>query len=98
MLETDYRASRICRVLGNPTAYAIVKLLLQSRKTPSELAAEIGLSLPVISITLRTLRNIDLVRYETKGKEKIYFIKEWAVGDICRALERQVNRIRREAW
>jgi len=30
MLETHYRASRFCRVLGNPTAYEILKILAKS--------------------------------------------------------------------
>lgn len=96
MPENEYRASRICRVLGNPTAYKIIKLLLKSKKTPSELANDIGLSLPLISLTLRTLRNIDLVRYDIKGNEKLYWIKDELVYAVCRALEKLVIRIRLE--
>ena len=94
MPENEYRASRICRVLGNPTAYKIIKLLHKSKKTPSELAKEMGLSLPLTSLTLRTLRNIDLVRYDTKGNKKIYWLKEKTVSNVCRSLEQFVVRMR----
>ena len=98
MHETEYRASRVCRVLGNPTAYAIVKVLLKKEMSPGMLAASIGMSLPLVSATLRTLRNVDVVRYETRGNEKTYCVKDKAVGDMCRALEYFVNRMRRKSF
>lgn len=98
MQETDYRASRVCRVLGNPTAYQILKLLHGKHKTPGDIAEEMGISVPLVSATLRTLRNIDIVRYETKGKEKIYWIKDDAIFEICNNLENFVNRMRQKNW
>ena len=76
MPETDYRASRICRVLGNPTAYKILKLLGERKLTPSQLAELTGLSISTVSSTLRILRKIDLVRYLAVEREKIYWVKE----------------------
>jgi len=98
MPENEYRASRICRVLGNPTAYKIIKLLLKSKKTPSALANDSGFSLPLISLTLRTLRNIDLVRYEIRGNEKLYWIKDEFLYEVCRAVEKLVIRIWHDNW
>jgi DNA-binding transcriptional ArsR family regulator len=98
MLETQYRASRVCRILGNPTAYQILKLLHGSKKTPSEIAKKMGISLTLASATLRILRNIDIIRYETKGKEKIYWIKDKTIPEICGNLEKFVNRIRFRNW
>ena len=98
MRETEYRASRVCRILGNPTAYQIIKLLMHSRDTPSGLAKKIGLSLPVISLTLKTLRNIDLVRYDTKGNEKMYSIKDETISHMCQVIERFVTRMRHKMW
>ena len=98
MPEIEYRASRICRILGNPTAYKIIKLLLKTKMSPSELAEKIGLSLPLVSLTLRTLRNIDLVRYETKGNERIYWLKDESVSRVCSVLERLVVQMRRINW
>ncbi|MEO0206741.1 MAG: ArsR family transcriptional regulator [candidate division WOR-3 bacterium] len=98
MPETEYRASRICRVLGNPTAYQIVKLLLGRKVTPGEIAKEMGISETLASVTLRTLRNVDIVRYETKGKEKIYWIKDELIDKICRILEKLVIKMRTKNW
>ena len=52
MPETQYRASRLCRVLGNPTAYLIITMLAKSRRTPTDLAEELRLSLKTTSETL----------------------------------------------
>ncbi len=98
MHETYYRASRVCRVLGNPTAYQIIKNLQGRRKTPYQLAEEIGISLPLVSVTLRTLRNIDVVRYETRGKEKVYWIKDVIIHEVCNLLEKFVGRMRHKNW
>ena len=94
MAETDYRASRICRVLGNPTAYQIIKTLLGTKKKPTEIAQELGLSLPNVSSTLRTLRNVDLVRYDTVWKEKIYWIKQKTLTEVCKTLETMIIQLR----
>jgi DNA-binding HxlR family transcriptional regulator len=94
MPETLYRASRCCRVLGNPTAYLILRCLRQGRKTPGELAKEMRVPVPTISCTLRHLRQMDLVRYETKGRFKEYWIKENSVLAVLDALEQWVEGMR----
>jgi DNA-binding transcriptional regulator GbsR (MarR family) len=96
MHETEYRASRVCRVLGNPSAYTVVKMLLRKGMSPGRIAASTGMSLPLVSATLRTLRNVDVVRYETRGNGKTYYIKDTSIIDLCRVLEDFVNRIRRK--
>ncbi len=98
MSETDYRASRFCRVLGNPTAYEILKLLIKSKKSPTELKNTIGLSLKTISETLRNLRQIDLVRYVTRGNAKIYFIKDRLLKNVLGYIEKYVDRMRVKKW
>jgi DNA-binding transcriptional ArsR family regulator len=98
MPETQYRASRVCRILGNPTAYQIIKSLSRGEKTPSLLAAEIDVSVPTISDTLRNLRNIDVVRYEAKLNERIYWLKDATVLEIMDKLEVFVKHIRCKEW
>jgi len=98
MPETEYRASRVCRILGNPTAYQVIKSLFKSEKTPTELAHEIGLSLATISDVLRNLRNIDVVRYEVRTNERVYWIKKPVVVDILLRLEKFVETIRVQQW
>ena len=98
MPETKYRASRLCRVLGNPTAYQIIVYLRRSSMTPTQLSKRIGLSLKTISSTLRHLREVNIVRYETRDKNKIYFLKDESLVDIMDSIERFVNTMRSKKW
>lgn len=98
MPETQYRASRFCRILGNPTAYQILRHLMNGSASPTELVKEIGLSLQTISDTLRDLRNIDVVRYETVNKSKIYSLKDSTLIRIVDDIEKFVKRIRVKKW
>ena len=96
MPETMYRASRCCRMLGNPTAYLILQCLGQNRKTPGELSRELRAPVSTISMTLRHLRQLDLVRYETKGNTKEYWIKERKILAILSLLEQWVESMRKK--
>jgi DNA-binding transcriptional ArsR family regulator len=96
MPETMYRASRCCRVLGNPTAYLILRCLGTKRKTPHQLSEEINAPLSTISMTLRHLRQVDLVRYETRGKTKEYWIKDRGVLRMLDTIEEWVEHVREE--
>ncbi len=98
MLETQYRSSRICRVLGNPTAYKIIRLLENKKMTPSELSSKLKLSLSTISDTLRILRKVDLVRYETSRNNKIYFLKDPKIIKVLKELEKIVENLRILKW
>jgi DNA-binding transcriptional ArsR family regulator len=93
--ECLYRGSRICRVLGNPTAYEILKVLGRGKCRPTELADTLGLSRPTISVCLRTLRNLDLIRYDNLRQGKFYYIKEPSILDILERIEALVNRIQK---
>ena len=98
MPETWYRASRWHRVLGNPQAYHVLKTLGRQRLDVSEVAARLGQRLNTISDTLRHLRQVDLVRYETRGRHKTYWIKDARIPAILRMIERIVDRMRCKAW
>lgn len=89
--EIHYRASRICRALGNPTAYTILHLLKKGKRTPAQLATLIGVSMPTISQVLRTLRYLDLIRYEVKWRSREYWLKTNAVPTAMTGLERLVK-------
>ena len=98
MSETHYRASRFCRVLGNPTAYEILKILARSEKTPTDLAKDLGLSVKTVSETLRNLRQINLVRYTTRENRKMYFPKDRMLVLVLRYIEKYVERMRAKKW
>jgi DNA-binding transcriptional ArsR family regulator len=91
--ENRYRASRICRALGNPTAYEVLTLLRDQRRTPEELASLLGVSVSTISQVLRVLRNLDLVRYEVKWRRHLYWIKSNRIARAMDVLERLVSMI-----
>jgi DNA-binding transcriptional ArsR family regulator len=93
--EIRYRASRICRALGNPTAYETLTLLRSHKRTPEELASLLGVNVATVSQVLRVLRNLDLVRYEVKWRQHIYWIKASGVKTVMRDLERLVASIER---
>ena len=94
MPERLYRASRCCRVLGNPTAYLILRCLNTGRKTPKALSAELRVPLPTVSMTLRHLRQVDMVRYETSGKTKEYWLKDRGLLRVLDTVEAWAERIR----
>ena len=96
--ELHYRSSRICRILGNPTAYELLKVLAKKEMKPTRIAAEFGLSLQTICDALRSLRQLDLVRYETRRDGKYYFIKDAVVLSVMREIERLVMRIRTKEY
>ena len=69
MEERVYRQSRLCRLLGNPLAFAVVNLLGESKElSPSEIARAVGRSVSRVSHVLAALRLAEVVRYETDGR------------------------------
>jgi len=55
-----------------------------------------SLQVPIatISTTLRHLRELDLVRYETKWKQKEYWVKDKGILQVLERLERWVDDMR----
>jgi DNA-binding transcriptional ArsR family regulator len=92
--ELYYRSSRICRVLGNPTAYEVLKALSRTAMKPTDIAKEMRLSIPTISAVLRSLRQLDLVRYETVVNGKMYSIKDTAILSVMSQTETLVKRLK----
>ena len=76
MEETEYRQSRLCRLLGNPVVFSIVLSLAEYRElTPTEIAKNVGRSVPRVSNLLAALRLAEVVRYDTAGRETKYRLK-----------------------
>ena len=74
--EITYRQSRLCRLLGNPVAFAVVALLTNGKDlSTGEIAKAIGRSVPRTSNILGALRLAELVRYETEGRYARYRLK-----------------------
>lgn len=76
MEEKVYRQSRLCRLLGNPMAFAVVDALGANKQlTPSEIARTVGRSVSRVSHVLAALRLAEVVRYETDGRQARYRLK-----------------------
>jgi predicted transcriptional regulator len=93
MEERAYRQSRLCRVLGNPLAFSIVRLLVENKDiTPSQIARGVGRSVSRVSHVLAALRMMEVVRYETNGKQASYRLKHpRQIRQIISALEQFVD-------
>ena len=79
--------------VGNPIVYQIVLLLEAGGPlTPSRLAKLIGRLVSTVSIHLGKLRNADVVRYDTTGKETRYWLKHKSdMRALLKVLERVVG-------
>ncbi len=76
MKESRYRGSRVCRVLGNPVVYTMVRLLdEEGAMSPSAIAKVVKRRLQTVSEHLATLRAVDLARYDRKGGNTRYWLK-----------------------
>jgi len=77
MEEAWYRASRLCRLLGNPVAFQVVVLLDRGGPlAPGEITRCVRRKLSTVSQTLAKLRGAELVRYETQGRRTRYWLKQ----------------------
>lgn len=97
MPETMYRSSRFCRVVGSPTAYLILRALQGGSLTVKEISEQIEISENAVSFALRNLRQIDVVRYETVGLNKAYWIKNSRILSILDSIEGWVDELRKAA-
>jgi DNA-binding transcriptional ArsR family regulator len=91
--EDSYRQSRLCRLLGNPVAFAAVELLAENKElNPSEIARAVGRSVPRVSNVLSALRLADVVRYDSDGKHNYYRLKHpGEIRQVLAALSRFVK-------
>lgn len=65
------------KVVGVNSRYELVCMLGQSPKglTVTELTKKLKLTQPTVTHHLNILRSVDAVRFQAKGRERIYFIK-----------------------
>ena len=76
IVEKRFRGSMICRVLGYPISYAIVKMLSESGEmTFKDLLKKVKRSKSTVCFHMTKLRMANIVRYEKKGAETIYWVK-----------------------
>ncbi|MCM3613014.1 ArsR/SmtB family transcription factor [Microbacterium enclense] len=75
-------AAELFKVLGNESRLALVWLLSREPLTVGALADQAGLSQPLVSQHLRTLRQAGLVSSEREGKEIRYALADQHVAHV----------------
>ena len=70
------------RVLGDPTRVKIVFALAHEELCVCDLATIVGASQSAVSHSLRTLRQMDLVRYRKEGKIAYYSLDDEHIGRL----------------
>lgn len=63
---------------------------LLSIRNHHDLSEQLRIPISTISMTLRHLRQMDVVRYETSGRNKEYWVKD---GKVLSILERTVRTV-----
>jgi len=90
------RASQFCRILGNPLAYRIVRLLDGKRRRPMELAKVLGVSATAVVNQLRALKIAGAVRFHSSGVRRAgrkveYWLSDRSLGRCIDDIERCVK-------
>jgi DNA-binding transcriptional ArsR family regulator len=75
-------AARLFRALGTPARLQLLCLLEDGPATVSRLVERSGLSQPLVSQHLRTLRETGLVTLTRSGREAIYALADTHVSHI----------------
>jgi predicted transcriptional regulator len=94
------KGSQFCRILGNPLAYRIVRLLDGHRRRPMELARLTGVSATAVVNQLKHLKIAGAVRFHSSGVRRAgrkveYWLSDRALVRILEDLERCLRSISR---
>ncbi len=76
------RAAEMLRALGDPTRLRIAAALAREELCVCDLAALVGLSQPTVSHSLRSLRQLRLVRTRKAGKVVYYALDDAHVAGV----------------
>ena len=90
------RASQFCRILGNPLAYRIVRLLDGQRRRPMELAKILGVSATAVVNQLKYLKIAGAVRFNSSGVRRAgrkveYWLSERSLARSLDTLEKSLR-------
>lgn len=74
--ETYQRLADIFKALSDPTRLKIINALRIQELCVCDIQEAVGLSTSAVSHQLRTLRNLDLVKYRKEGRQAIYSLAD----------------------
>lgn len=82
-MESGVReAAQLFKQLGNESRLLIMRLLADRPRSVQELTEGTGLSQPLVSQHLRTLRQADLVIGQRRGREVVYQLTDAHVSHV----------------
>ncbi|MFB6356974.1 MAG: ArsR/SmtB family transcription factor [bacterium] len=91
--ESDFRASRVHRVMGNPLRYRMLNLIGANDGISSgELADELERSLSTIDYHLDNFKELDLVFIRKEGQTSYIHIKRNDIYDAIQNFKQQFER------
>ncbi|MBU0460410.1 MAG: metalloregulator ArsR/SmtB family transcription factor [Nanoarchaeota archaeon] len=76
----------ILKALGDETRFKIVLFLLNGRKSVSEITKHVQKAQPTISLQLKMLELLGLIKSERQGKQVFYQISNQTVFDLLKVL------------
>jgi len=94
IMEKKFRGSVVCRVMGYPITYAIVRLLLENGSMSLEdIVKKVNRTKGTVCNHLVKLKLANLVRYDKDGHKTIYWLKYPSeTRDFIRICEKIVER------
>jgi DNA-binding transcriptional ArsR family regulator len=79
---TAVRLAETFKALSDPTRVRIVALLSEAELCVCDLAAALDMSQSAVSHQLRTLRDLQLVRWRREGRQVFYALDDEHVSDL----------------
>lgn len=76
------RAAELFRALGSESRLELVTLLAEEEASVSRLVELSGMSQPLVSQHLRTLRDVGLVAAQAHGRERVYRLQDEHVAHV----------------
>ena len=73
---------KISKALSDETRLKIIKLLLSGEKCVCEIFPYVKRAQPTVSLQLRKLADMELIKSRKKGKQVFYSIKEKKIKEI----------------
>lgn len=86
LLEQSQNASEFLKILANPNRLAVLCSLHEKKHNVTELTKITGMPQAAMSSQLAILRKAKLVSYDTKHRERLYYISDPKVIDAINLL------------
>jgi DNA-binding transcriptional ArsR family regulator len=76
----------VYKAIADPTRRALLRELSRGEKSVTELLTPFAITMPALSRHLQVLREVDLVRQERSGKQRLYRLNAKPLQEVSRWL------------